>query len=97
VTVQAIVAPDRRDDVAGVLFAETTTLGIRCHAVTRLKVARRIELVATPYGSIAVKVAGGDGTPPLITPEYESCRAAAETHGVPLRVVYDAVRAAARG
>jgi hypothetical protein len=96
VTIQTIVAPARRDDVAAVLFAETTTLGVRCHAVTRLKVARRIELVATSYGSIAVKVAGGDGTPLLVTPEYESCRAAAETHGVPLRVVYDAVRAAAR-
>jgi hypothetical protein len=96
VTLQAIVAPDRRDEVAAVLFAETTTIGVRCHVVTRLKVARRLEEVATPYGRIAVKIAGGDGTPALVTPEYESCRAAAETHGVPLRVVYDAVRAAAR-
>jgi uncharacterized protein (TIGR00299 family) protein len=96
VTLQAIVAPARRDAVAAVLFAETTTIGVRCHAVTRLKVARRLETVATPYGPIAVKLAGGDGTPALVTPEYESCRAAAETHGVPLRVVYDAVRAAAR-
>ncbi len=96
VTVQVIVAPDRRDDVAAVLFAETTTIGVRCHTVTRLKVARRAEEVATPYGAITIKIAGGDGTPVLITPEYESCRVAAERHGVPLREVYEAARAAAR-
>ena len=78
------------------LFAETTTIGVRSHAVTRLKVARRVEEVATPYGPIAVKIAGGDGTPELIAPEYESCRAAAARADVPLRVVYDAARAAAR-
>jgi uncharacterized protein (DUF111 family) len=96
VVVEAIVAPEHRAAVAAVLFAETTTIGVRCHAVTRLKVARRIEQVATPYGSIAVKVAGGEGTPELVSPEYESCRAAAEQYGVPLRVVYEAARLAIR-
>jgi uncharacterized protein (TIGR00299 family) protein len=96
VVVQALVAPEARAAVAAVLFAETTTIGVRCHEVTRFKVARRIEEVATPYGPIAVKVAGGEGTPVLLAPEYESCRAAAERHGVPLRAVYDAARAAAR-
>ncbi len=96
VTLQAIVAPAARDAVAAVLFAETTTLGVRTHGVTRLKVPRRAAEVATSYGPIAVKIAGGDGTPELVTPEYESCRAAAEQHGVPLRLVYDAARTAAR-
>lgn len=96
VVVQAIVEPARREAVAAVLFAETTTIGVRSHAVTRLKVARRVEEVATAYGPIAVKIAGGDGTPEVIAPEYESCRAAAAHADVPLRVVYDAARAAAR-
>jgi uncharacterized protein (DUF111 family) len=69
---------------------------VRYHAVTRLKRARRIEEVATPHGPIAIKITGGDGTPELVTPEYESCRAAAERDGVPLRVVYEAALAAAR-
>jgi uncharacterized protein (TIGR00299 family) protein len=95
IELQALVAPEKRDAIAAVLFAETTTIGIRLHGVTRWKVARRSAEVATPYGTIAVKIAGGAGTPELVTPEYESCRAAAERHAVPLRVVYEAARAAA--
>jgi uncharacterized protein (TIGR00299 family) protein len=95
IVVQALVDDAHRNGVTAVLFAETTTLGVRAHAVTRLKVARRIVDVATPYGPIAVKIAGGDGTPAIVAPEYESCRAAAERAAVPLRLVYEAARAAA--
>jgi len=96
VILQVLVAPERRDGVTAVLFAETTTIGVRAHGVTRWKVARQSAEVTTPYGTIAVKIAGGDGTPELVTPEYESCRAAAVRNDVPLRIVYEAARAAAR-
>ena len=96
VILQVLVAPERRDAVTAVLFAETTTIGVRAHGVTRWKVARRSAEVATPYGTIAVKIAGGAGTPELVAPEYESGRAAATRNGVPLRIVYEAARAAAR-
>ncbi len=96
IIVQAIVDEPHRDAVSAVLLTETTTLGIRTHGVTRLKLPRRIIEVATPYGPITVKIAGGDGTPELIAPEYESCRTAAAQAKVPLRVVYEAATAAAR-
>ncbi|MEO6026308.1 MAG: nickel pincer cofactor biosynthesis protein LarC [Candidatus Binatia bacterium] len=96
VILQVLVAPERRDAVTAVLFAETTTIGIRAHGVTRWKVARRSAEVATPYGTIVVQIAGGDATPELVTPEYESCRAAATRNDVPLRIVYEAARAATR-
>lgn len=96
IIVQAIVEERHREAVSAVLLAETTTLGIRTHAVTRLKLPRRIVEVSTPYGPVAVKIAGGDGTPELLAPEYESCRTAAAQAKVPLRVVYDAARAAAQ-
>jgi uncharacterized protein (TIGR00299 family) protein len=95
VQLQAIAPPTAREAVAATLFAETTTIGLRMHAVARWKLAREVREVATPYGPIAVKIAGGDGAAPVVAPEYESCRAAAERHGVPLRVVYEAARQAA--
>lgn len=96
VQVQIIAPPPVREAVAAVLFAETTTIGLRMHAVARWKLARRVTEVATAYGAIAVKIAGA-GIAAVVAPEYESCRAAAERHGVPLRVVYEAARQAAAG
>lgn len=96
ITVQAIVDETHREAVSTILLTETTTLGVRTHPVTRLKVARRVVEVDTPYGPIAVKIAGGTTTPELIAPEYESCRTAADRAKVPLRMVYDAARTAAQ-
>jgi len=95
VVLQVLAPPDRRDAVAGVLFAETTTIGVRMYTVERLKLERRVEEVATPYGTIRVKISGPEGGPRTIAPEYESCREAATRASVALRVVYDAARRAA--
>ena len=95
VLLQVLAPPELRDQVAAVLFAETTTIGVRFHPVGRLKLARRVEEVSTPYGPIAVKISGGPDGPRTIAPEYESCRRAAERHGVALRLVYEAARSAA--
>jgi len=95
ILLQVLASPDRRDAVVGVLFAETTTIGVRFHRVERLKLERRITEVATPYGPIAVKISGGADGPRTVAPEYESCRTAAAQHGVALREVYEAARRAA--
>jgi uncharacterized protein (TIGR00299 family) protein len=95
VVLQVLAAPALRDQVAAVLFAETTTIGVRFHAVGRLKLERRVREVETPYGPIAVKISGREGQPQTIAPEFESCRRAAERHDVALRVVYEAARRAA--
>ncbi|HEY2386318.1 MAG TPA: nickel pincer cofactor biosynthesis protein LarC [Candidatus Binatia bacterium] len=94
VLLQVLAPPARRDEIAAVLFAETTTIGLRFHGVQRLMLPRETREVVTPYGPITVKVATGPAGP-IAAPEYESCRAAAERHGVPLRVVYEAARRAA--
>jgi uncharacterized protein (TIGR00299 family) protein len=94
VLVQVLAPRAHRDDIAAVLFGETTTIGLRYHSVERLTLAREIIEVETRYGSIAVKVATGPAGR-TAAPEYESCRAAAERHRVPLRLVYDAARRAA--
>jgi len=82
------------DAVARALLAESTSLGLRMHDVSRVERPRRMVDVTTPYGTIAIKVADGDGLPPNVAPEYESCRAAAEAHGVTLKQIYAAALAA---
>jgi len=88
--------PHDADILMAILFAETTTLGVRQESVTRHCLARAIHTVETPYGPVRVKVATwGDGWVKS-APEYEDCRRLAESSGVPLREVYGAAEMAAQ-
>ena len=73
-----------------ILFAETTTLGIRRHDVRRSKLSRQTVRVETPFGPVTIKVARRGGEIVTVAPEYDDCRAAARQHGVALRVVMQA-------
>jgi hypothetical protein len=89
-----LCAPDRADDFAGLLFRETGTFGIRRRVQDRYTLTRTWASVTTAYGEVRLKVGAWRGEPMTAAPEYEDCRRAAVEHGVPLRRVYDAARAA---
>jgi uncharacterized protein (TIGR00299 family) protein len=83
----ALASAERADAVARVVLRETTSLGVRRYAVSRIERPRRMVEVVTQYGRIPVKIAEGDFGPPQIKPEFDACLAAARTHGVPVREV----------
>ena len=83
-----------RGALTELLFAETTTLGVRAYEVERRALARQIVSIETQYGPIDVKVAHLNGHIVKQMPEYEQCRQAALRAGVPLRAIEDAVRLA---
>jgi uncharacterized protein (TIGR00299 family) protein len=85
---------DRKEPLMNLLFTETTTLGVRSFEVQRRALARSITRVKTQYGEIDVKVARLNGRVVNETPEFEQCKQAAATAGVPLKVVENAVRIA---
>jgi uncharacterized protein (TIGR00299 family) protein len=98
VIVGVLAEPGHKDALAALLFAETTTIGLRFHPVSRLKLRREVREVQTRFGAIRVKLSGEAGAAAFtIAPEYEDCRRAAEAHRVALRVVMDEAVAAARG
>lgn len=76
--------------IADVIFSETTSFGLRMDQVSRLKLERKFKKVKTPFGEITVKLGMRDGETIQAAPEFESVRAAAEKHGVPLRTVQEA-------
>ena len=96
VTLCALCKRGSEADIASVLLSESTSFGVRTYAVDRIERPRRSVEVNTQYGTIAVKVADGDGLPATASPEYEDCRKAAETHAVPVREVFAAALAAYR-
>jgi pyridinium-3,5-bisthiocarboxylic acid mononucleotide nickel chelatase len=80
------------------IFAETTTLGVRRREEQRQTLARRWENVNTTWGPVRIKVASMNGTIANYAPEYEDCRALAEANHVPLKeVLQQAVQAYASG
>lgn len=87
VMVTALVRAADRERVAGVMLAESGSLGVRWSPAERSERPRETVAVETAYGAVPVKVARGDGLAPQAHPELEACRAIAARHGVPVRVV----------
>ena len=83
---------EQRAALNELLFAETTTLGLRAYEVERRALERRIVTVQTQYGPIDVKVAQLNGHIVRGMPEFEQCRQAARDADVPLRLVEEAAR-----
>lgn len=94
VLVSILCRPDDKASLADMLFAETTTLGVRSYEVQRRALEREIVRVETEYGPIDVKVARLNGHVVNEMPEYDQCREAARKAGVALRVVESAARMA---
>jgi uncharacterized protein (DUF111 family) len=78
-----------------VLLRETTTLGVRRHAVQRVAADRHLLYVETAFGPLPVKLRIVSGRITGATPEYEACRLAARAQNVPLPLVTAAAQAAA--
>jgi hypothetical protein len=90
-----LAEPGKRTALEQVLFAETTTLGVRYSEVSRSALQRQSIEVNTPWGSVRVKV-GRSGEQVTLAPEYEDCRRVAQASSVPLKRVYEAAISEAR-
>ena len=94
--VRALARPAERTLVARVLFAETSSLGIRITECERLVLPREERRVRIPQGAIRVKVVRGPEGGVEVSAEYDDCRRAALRSGAPLREVVRLAEAAAR-
>ena len=79
---------ENRAEIERVIFAETTTIGIRRQRMERTVQTRKAVSVMTRYGEIPVKISG-EGTYRKVHPEYERVAEAAAKEGVPFRTVYE--------
>ena len=80
--------------LADLIFAETTTIGLRTRREQRMTLPREWVSVETRWGTIRMKLARLRGEEMNAAPEFEDCRRLAEEHRVPLKLVMqDAMRA----
>lgn len=81
---------EKAAQLTDILFAETTSFGIRSDEIRRLKLERRMDTVATAFGDVLVKMGLKNGKIIQASPEWESCRAVSDRSGHPVRAVYQA-------
>lgn len=79
--------PEDAQRLMRLMFAETTTLGVRMREERRARLARRHLTVNTKWGEIRMKVANLNGSISNYAPEYEDCRRIAEQQHIPLKAV----------
>ena len=82
VLIQVIAENEKREELAAILFRETTTLGVRFHTAERRVQPREWLDVRTPHGMVRVK-ASDHG----FAPEYEDARKIAAESGIPLKQI----------
>jgi hypothetical protein len=75
------------------IFAETTTFGVRTYSAQRRVLPRESVMVNTKFGEVRVKLSRVNGRILHVAPEYDDCRKLAEEKNVPLqRVINEALR-----
>jgi len=86
---RVVARPEDQERLARLVFAETSTLGLRIHSAERRVEERSVVEVATEFGKIRIKVSENG-----FAPEYDDCRAVAERTGTPLARVIEAANRA---
>jgi hypothetical protein len=85
--------PADAQPLMSLIFAETTTFGVRTHAAQRRVLPREFVKVTTSFGEVRVKLSRVNGRILHVAPEYDDCRKLAEEKNVPLqRVISEALR-----
>ncbi len=92
VVVSVLCGDGKSATLEEVLFAETTTLGVRRRAWERTVLPRRIETVKTKYGPVRVKLALLPDGSTRVAPEYDDVAKIASTKKVAFRAVYEAAK-----
>lgn len=82
--------PVDRETILDLIFAESTTFGIREYLSKRTVLERSFKEVETPYGSVRVKIGTRNGEVVTASPEIEDCRNLAKNNGVAVGAVYEA-------
>ena len=85
--------PEDAGKMMSLVFAETTTLGVRTHRAQRRILPREWVSVATTYGDVRIKLSRSNGHILHAAPEYDDCRKLAVEKQVPLQqVINEALR-----
>ena len=81
---RVIAKPEDQERLAQIVFAETSTLGLRIHSAERRVEPRSMIEIETPLGRVRGKVSAQGA----FAPEYDDCKLIAQRTGTPLQLVF---------
>jgi uncharacterized protein (TIGR00299 family) protein len=93
--ITVLCSPSDAPELRRLVFAESTTLGLRYREEEKFTLARKIVAVETEWGEIRIKLGILESGEIInFAPEYEDCRVIAERHSLPLKQVMQTAVAA---
>jgi len=85
--------PQDSNALTSLIFAETTTFGVRTATAQRRILPREHVSVSTTYGQVRIKLSSVNGRILHVSPEFDDCRKLAVEKNVPLQqVINEALR-----
>ena len=85
--------PQDTDALTSMIFAETTTFGVRTTSAQRRILPREHVSVSTTFGDVRIKLSRVNGRILHVSPEFDDCRKLAVEKNVPLQqVINEALR-----
>jgi len=97
ILLSALAPASQEAALSQVMLEETTTLGVRVHALQgRHEAGREMREVQTRFGPVRVKVKFVDQNAVGAAPEYDDCKALADQQNISARQVWEAATAAAQ-
>jgi uncharacterized protein (DUF111 family) len=96
VVLHVLAAAADRERLADLVFAETSSFGLRVLPVGRVYLEERRETVVIGKLKVGIRLGYVAGRLVTVSPEYEDVRRVAAAVGRPAKIVYEAAQSAAR-
>lgn len=91
VVLNVICEEEKSEILKGIIFTESTSLGIRSFPFKKDTLARKFEKINTLYGDVTLKRSFYNEKEVSCKPEYEDCKRIASENGIPLKEVYNGI------
>jgi uncharacterized protein (TIGR00299 family) protein len=93
IVLSAICEIEKAEKIKGILFSESSTLGIRTFPFKKETLSRSFDSLNTEFGSVTVKRSYYKGIEVSVKPEFEECKRIATETGKPVKEIYNSILA----
>ncbi|AQS03177.1 nickel pincer cofactor biosynthesis protein LarC [Clostridium beijerinckii] len=88
IKLSVLISEKIEKDILGIVFEETTSIGVRKYKVEKIMLNREFSKVETQYGEVTIKKSYYKGNLVKYKPEYEECKKIAKENNITMEKVY---------